>query len=371
VKVASGGSATVYVGSTYETVTTTGVTTYYYLGSQRVAMRTSAGVTWLAGDHLGSASLATNSAGQRASEQRYYPYGATRVVTNTMPTDYQFTGQKLDGGTGLYFYGARYYDPVTGRFVSADTIVPSPGKPQALNRYSYVYNNPMRYVDPTGMFTEDELLGWGITQEQIDYWKKNDKPWWAIVAAVALGDKVTATHCHSCLNGTVGVEGYFAQLPTGWEGQQRLVMTGFEHGITLESFRGYSRNQELWHDGDKVETPRFFMSPARPDTRAEFWKRAKSAVAPVGDAFAYVREFTKHTDPLTPNELTGSGLAYDQMVKDGAAVLAPYIGKPGTRGGLYAGYLLAFSAGYDVIYDNATGSGPLCVACWAAIFFHH
>jgi YD repeat-containing protein len=62
VKVASGGSATVYVGSTYEVITSTGaVTTYYYSGPQRVAMRTSAGVTWLAGDHLGSASLATNS----------------------------------------------------------------------------------------------------------------------------------------------------------------------------------------------------------------------------------------------------------------------------------------------------------------------
>ena len=76
------------------------------------------------------------------------PYGATR--SGGVPTDYQFTGQRLDAGTGLYYYGARYYDPVTGRFISADTIVPSAGSPQALNRYSYVYNNPMRYADPNG-----------------------------------------------------------------------------------------------------------------------------------------------------------------------------------------------------------------------------
>jgi RHS repeat-associated protein len=146
IKVASGGSATVYVGSTYEVITGTGaVTTYYYLGAQRVAMRTSAGVTYLAGDHLGSASLAM---GASNTSQRYYPYGGTR--SGGVPTDYQFTGQKNDGGTGLYYYGARYYDPVTGRFVSADTVVPAPGAPQALNRYAYTYNNPMRYRDPSG-----------------------------------------------------------------------------------------------------------------------------------------------------------------------------------------------------------------------------
>jgi len=50
------------------------------------------------------------------------------------------------------YYEARYYDPALGRFISADTIVPEPGNPQALNRYSYVYNNPLRYTDPTGQW---------------------------------------------------------------------------------------------------------------------------------------------------------------------------------------------------------------------------
>jgi RHS repeat-associated protein len=137
VKVNANGVITVYVGNLYEVNPGTGVTTtYYYLGAHRIAMRTAAGVTWLSGDHLGSASLATNSAGAKVSDERYLPYGATR--SGPVPTDYQFTGQKLDTGTGLYYYGARYYDPVVGRFISADTIVPSPGNPQALNRYAYV-----------------------------------------------------------------------------------------------------------------------------------------------------------------------------------------------------------------------------------------
>jgi RHS repeat-associated protein len=149
VKVSTGGVVTAYVGSYFEILPATGVTTtYYYLGSQRVAMRTASGVTWLAGDHLGSTSLATSSAGAKVSEERYLPYGGTR--SGSAPTDYQFTGQRNDTSTGLYYYGARYYDPVTGRFVSADTVGFEPGNPQDLNRFGYVRNNPVKYTDPTG-----------------------------------------------------------------------------------------------------------------------------------------------------------------------------------------------------------------------------
>jgi hypothetical protein len=46
--------------------------------------------------------------------------------------------------------GARWYDPELGRFISADSIVPNPGNPQALNRYSYTLNDPLKYTDPSG-----------------------------------------------------------------------------------------------------------------------------------------------------------------------------------------------------------------------------
>jgi RHS repeat-associated protein len=79
--------------------------------------------------------------------------------------DKLFTGQRLDG-TGLYYYGARYYDASIGRFISADTIVQSPGNPQTLNRYSYCLNNPLAYIDPTGhtvlIQNEDAALEWSI-----------------------------------------------------------------------------------------------------------------------------------------------------------------------------------------------------------------
>jgi hypothetical protein len=50
----------------------------------------------------------------------------------------------------LYWYNSRWYDPLIGRFIQADTLVPQPGNPQSLNRYAYVLNNPLRYVDSNG-----------------------------------------------------------------------------------------------------------------------------------------------------------------------------------------------------------------------------
>ena len=55
------------------------------------------------------------------------------------------------------YYHARYYHPGLGHFVSADTIVPEPGNPQSLNRYAYVLNNPLKYTDPTGHYSNEEI----------------------------------------------------------------------------------------------------------------------------------------------------------------------------------------------------------------------
>jgi RHS repeat-associated protein len=67
-----------------------------------------------------------------------------------MLTDKLFTGQRQIAELGIYHYGARFYSPKLGRFLSADTITPNPANPQNLNRFSYVTNNPLRYIDPTG-----------------------------------------------------------------------------------------------------------------------------------------------------------------------------------------------------------------------------
>ena len=92
------------------------------------------------------------------------PLGVCRNSTGDLGTDKLFTGQRLDG-TGLYYYGGRYYDPTIGRFISADTIVPDFTNPQAFNRYSYALNNPLRYIDPTGNYSKEQLEKWGFTTD--------------------------------------------------------------------------------------------------------------------------------------------------------------------------------------------------------------
>ncbi|MGH2542893.1 MAG: RHS repeat-associated core domain-containing protein [Ardenticatenaceae bacterium] len=70
-----------------------------------------------------------------------------------------FTGHKHNNlganDLGLLYMNARYFVPAVGRFASADTIVPNPANPQSFNRFSYSYNNPLRYTDPNGHFCYD------------------------------------------------------------------------------------------------------------------------------------------------------------------------------------------------------------------------
>jgi len=221
-----------------------------------------------ADDHLGSTAITADANGVKYSELRYRAYGETRYTDGTTPTTYRFTGQREEATLGLYFYGARWYDQAIGRFIQADSIVPEPGNPQALNRYSYVYNNPLRFIDPTGMFSEEELLSWGITQEQIDAWKKDYPDWWAIIAAAQLYDQITALNPYTSGNPRP-VQGCFVLLPETWKAQQRLVIGGYKGYAQLESFRGETKDYGLWRFAasgryESVFTPKTFLSPGPP-----------------------------------------------------------------------------------------------------------
>ena len=126
------------------------VVRYYYSGGQRIALRRDGIVSYLLTDQLGSTRVTTDEAGAWAAEMKYYPFGWTRYNPGGQITTYRFTGQRWDPGTGLYWYNSRWYDPLIGRFIQADTIVPQPGNPQDLNRYTYCRNNPLRFIDPSG-----------------------------------------------------------------------------------------------------------------------------------------------------------------------------------------------------------------------------
>lgn len=205
------GITTYLMGGLYEEDAPTGKTrSHYLIAGRTIAQREVVNGThtllYLHGDHLGSVSVVTAASGAVISNQNYTPWGELRSG-GVSQTTLNFTGQKKDG-TGLLYYHARMYDPALGKFITADSIVPGtasgaggaaatigydgstalapltvdfhepgfvvglgdelrgfveggffsrgqkprtgPINPQALNRYAYVLNNPVRYTDPTG-----------------------------------------------------------------------------------------------------------------------------------------------------------------------------------------------------------------------------
>jgi RHS repeat-associated protein len=99
-------------------------------------------------DALGSTVVLTDSSGAPATTYTYEPYGRAEVAGTLSPNPFQFTGRANDGA-GLYHYRARYYHPTLARFVSQDPL----SLVGSLHLYAYASSNPMRYVDPWGLFT--------------------------------------------------------------------------------------------------------------------------------------------------------------------------------------------------------------------------
>lgn len=69
-----------------------------------------------------------------------------------------YTNQRYEPAVNLYHYGSRFYDPTIGQFIQPDSIIPDPMNPLAWNRYAYVYQNPVNYVDPDG----HNPLAWAV-----------------------------------------------------------------------------------------------------------------------------------------------------------------------------------------------------------------
>src|ERR1700756_2598478 len=107
-------------------------------------------------DHLGTPRVISNDAGVETSMHAYYPFGAELNLGPEPPPGelLKFTGHERDvlasNPNTLDYMHARYEMGTTGRFLSVDPVPGKPSRPQSWNRYSYVLNNPLRYVDPDG-----------------------------------------------------------------------------------------------------------------------------------------------------------------------------------------------------------------------------
>jgi RHS repeat-associated protein len=108
---------------------------------------TQAGVTsYYESDGLGSITSLTNSTGGITDTYSYDSFGNLHSTTGATASPYHFTGRELDVETGLYYYRARYYDAVTGRFLNED----SAGFDGDANFYRYTGNSPVNEIDASG-----------------------------------------------------------------------------------------------------------------------------------------------------------------------------------------------------------------------------
>lgn len=108
-------------------------------------------VTYFHNDISGSPLAATDAAGNLLWKENYKPYGEKLNRSSSSNSNkIGFHGKAYDDATGLAYMGARYYDPVVGRFMGIDPKEVSPNEIHSFNRYSYTNNNPYRFVDPDG-----------------------------------------------------------------------------------------------------------------------------------------------------------------------------------------------------------------------------
>ena len=118
-----------------------GTTNYYYYGSGLIAKEENGEIKYYHKDNLGSTNVITDYQGNKIEEINYLPYGSS---LSSSDETFTFSGKELDS-SGLQYFGARYYDPNLGRFITTDPVTSD------INLYSYSNNNPMKYTDPTGM----------------------------------------------------------------------------------------------------------------------------------------------------------------------------------------------------------------------------
>lgn len=180
VKLANG-TTTTYYPSRFYNIEGTNKVKHIFAGSQTVATVKGTGVSatsfFIHTDHLTGSNVVTNTSGTQEELMDYFPFGTLRMdqKAGSFSEQRKYIGQEYDADTGLNYLNARYYQSVSGRFLSQDPVFLSIGEasvikqlagqeqtlilsdPQNLNSYAYGRNNPLRYSDPSGLYSWDQF----------------------------------------------------------------------------------------------------------------------------------------------------------------------------------------------------------------------
>ncbi|MFF3819282.1 polymorphic toxin-type HINT domain-containing protein [Streptomyces bluensis] len=206
-------------------------------------------LTYLAGDHHGTQTLAISADSTQTPSKRYMsPFGAERAkpTGNPWPDDKGFLGKTNDTTTGLTHIGAREYDPAIGQFISVDPLLET-DKPQSLNGYSYAHNNPINNSDPSGLGVPECHSGVldhcnnGVPTKKSKYHPERES---------------SAAPINWQTEGGTGVDldedGYISLLPgvsipDGWSGQQKFIRTFYAqlNSLTDYGIDFYAEHQDV------------------------------------------------------------------------------------------------------------------------------
>jgi len=256
---------------------------YIFFGGKRIARRDSSNnVDYYFADHLGTARVVVNAGGTTLDDSDFYPFGGERpVVGPTSGNTYKFTGKERDSESGLDYFGARYYGSSMGRFMKPDPIMILKQKfldPQQWNMYAYARNNPLRFVDPTGMYDVDCKTGDKKCNKAADNFEKQrqkdlkSKDPKVRDAAKAWGDRGEHNHIsvtfkpQSQVDRDAGTQpGYRTDAivtPIGARGDDdAYIQAEFS-----ESLGGSSLAQTIAHEGSHIEDDKNFLNSYDPST---------------------------------------------------------------------------------------------------------
>ncbi|MFT3791350.1 MAG: PASTA domain-containing protein [Rudaea sp.] len=131
----------------------------YVFGDDLVGLTGTAGSHVPLGDGSGSVTALTDASAAITDAYWYDAHGNPVAVTGSTVNPYRYRGERLDADTVFYQLRARYYDPVSGRFMARDPLSGEADDPASLHRYLYGYDDPVDYIDPTGEEGEGGLAG--------------------------------------------------------------------------------------------------------------------------------------------------------------------------------------------------------------------
>jgi len=296
-----GGVTTVYlnrgVNVLYEKQTVGGSASndYVYANGLLIAKLSSSSTNYFVTDILGSVRLVTDSGGTTGNfSSNYAPFGQQYGASGTDP-GYKYTGKPQDSLSGLYYYGARYYDVSIGRFITRDPGDQSISDPQGLNPYPYVDNSPIDRTDPTGLigFAVLNLFGNSSCPSDIlqHLWCSFTNPE-AVMAQTSylpggagLGVKLTITGVMALDIALTGSKMLGSSSPTGI-GNPVTPKSRDDYSDPLDRFAGGKPNEQPRYPAEDNRHPR--TRPATNDSNPTIRKAIVCGAGVVGAIAFYI-----------------------------------------------------------------------------------